>query len=195
MSNLELLEEKVDALYSAQNPERAEWADWLYQNHIFVVADYGVRLAEQFAAKPELVAAASLLHDIADAVTSRFDAQHSTRSSELAKQLLSESGFSDEEISVVVEDAIRFHSCRDGQAPVSIEGRVMAAADALAHLKTDFYQYGVSMMQKDKSIDEIKKWALPKIERDFKEKIFDDGIRQTVADDYERVKAFINNLE
>jgi hypothetical protein len=43
------------------------------------------------------------------------------------------------QIELVVDDAIRLHSCYDGNRPASLEGQALAAADALAHLKTDFY--------------------------------------------------------
>ena len=119
-----LFENKVRQLYEAKHPTRTDWADWLYQHHVFIVADYANRLARQYGADSELVIAASILHDIADAVMSRFHENHATESLTIARALLQESGFSNKEISIIVDDAIAKHSCYDGDQSMSLEGKV-----------------------------------------------------------------------
>lgn len=185
---LKRLKGSIDQLYLAKHPERGDWADWLYADHIFVVAEYAGELAARYGAKKDLAMAAGMLHDIADAVMSRFDSRHEAESVKIARQFLGESGFSDEEIRIVVDDAIRFHSCHDEAIPSSPEGKVMATADALAHLKTDFYPHAVELRKQRMSMDEIRAWALPKIERDFQAKIRFDEVREAVRPDYERLK-------
>jgi putative nucleotidyltransferase with HDIG domain len=194
MSPLETLKSKVTALYESKNPDRANWADWLYTKHVFVVARYADELAKRFGANPELAAAAGMLHDIADAVTKREDPKHEAESISIARKFLSESGFSSEEIAIVVDDAIRFHSCQGSDAPQSLEGKVMATADALGHLKTDFYDFALDFFKQKHPIPEIKNWALPKIERDYRKKIFFEDIRQETTTDYERAKALFSTL-
>ena len=39
MNRIEILKQKVVDLYEAKNPERADWADWFYENHVFLVAE------------------------------------------------------------------------------------------------------------------------------------------------------------
>ena len=53
---------------------------------MFVVADYAKELNERFKGRDNLAEAAALLHDIADAVMSRFDEGHEEKSLELARQ-------------------------------------------------------------------------------------------------------------
>lgn len=137
-----LLENKVRQLYEAKHPTRTDWADWLYQHHVFIVADHADQLAKQHGADRELVVAASILHDIADAIMSRFHENHTTESLTMARTLLQESRFSNQEISIIV-DAIAKHSCHDGDQPMSLEGKVLATADAMAHLTTDFYIHAI----------------------------------------------------
>lgn len=194
MPRLELLKQKISSLYLIKKEGRADWADWLFEHHIFVVAEYAKNLSARFGGHEELAVAASLLHDVADAVMSRFDERHENESLQLARVLLTESGFSTEEISLVVDDAIRFHSCFNGSAPLSLEGKIMATADALAHLKTDFYKYAISRMKTAKSEEEIKAWGLKKIDRDFNDKIQFEEIRADVRSDYERLNTMFINL-
>ncbi|NTW15505.1 MAG: HD domain-containing protein [Candidatus Moranbacteria bacterium] len=189
MKKIDFLKDKVCQLYEAKNPDRADWADWLFQNHVFVVVNYAEAIAKKIQAKEELAMAAGMLHDIADAEMSRFDERHTKRSQEIAETLLKDAGFPDREIATVI-DAINHHGCRDGKVPVTSEGKVMATADAVAHLSTKFYDYARKAMGRaGKSSEEIASWALSKIERDYNDKIFFDEVRTEVLKDYERVKA------
>lgn len=188
MPRIEKLTAKIDALYQAKDSNRADWADWLYENHIFVVAGYAEKLADRFHANKELAMAAGMLHDIADAVMARENPQHEVESLVIARRLLKESDFTEEEIKTVVDDAIRFHGCHGDDMPQTMEGKVMATTDALAHLSTDFYDHALEVFQKESSMEEITSWALPKIERDYRKKIFFDEVREEATDDYERVK-------
>lgn len=197
MSRIEQVKRKVDELYQARNAGRADWADWLYMHHVFVVADYARQLAERFHADQSVAVAAALLHDIADVVMKRDNSWHEEESMIIARKLLQETGFSDEEITVIVDDAIRLHSCCGDEAPKSLEGRILAAADALAHLKMDFYRTelndpAVRMISGRETFEEIKLWALPKIDRDFYKKISFDEVREETRPDYEGLKEFFS---
>lgn len=180
MTRLEKLEEKIRELYSAKNKDRADWADWLYENHIFQVADIAGKLAEKYGGNKELAIASALLHDIADAVMKRENPEHEEKTRETAKSLLENSDFTDEEIKIVVDDALRFHSCRDIERPQSLEGKVMAAADAVVHLQSDFYGHAKAFMGREK--------ILEKIDRDFNNKIAFEEVRESVKPDYEKLK-------
>lgn len=188
MTKLDQVREKVQTLYSEKNPHRADWADWLFKNHVFVVADNAKRLAEKYGADAELSAAAALLHDIADARMTRSDPEHEATSLKMARQILEEVGYSDDQIRLVVDDAIRYHSCHDGHKPESLEGLVLATADSLAHLKTDFYVYAAWAFGKDGTLEQLKAWALKKIDRDLHDKISFDDERHDAQSDYEAVK-------
>lgn len=194
MHRLATLKEKIDALYQARHEGRAEWADWLYTDHVFLVADEAGRLADRFGADKELAMAAGMLHDIADAVMSRFNPMHSEESKRIARGLLTEAAFAPDEIKTIVDDAITLHSCRDGQLPMTLEGKVMATADAVIHLTSDFYDRATRERRITQSPEEIRAWALPKIERDFHTKILFDDVREEVRDAYETRKAFFNLL-
>jgi uncharacterized protein len=190
MDRLSRLKNKVDELYQAKNESRAKWADWLYGTHVFTVANEAGVLAERFHAEKELAMAAGMLHDIADAVVSREDPGHEETGARIAKEFLQDSGFADDEIGIIVDDAMKFHGCHGGNMPQTLEGKVMATADAVVHLTSDFYGHCVDVLKKEMSVHGIRKWALPKLERDFNDKIFFDEIRTAVRPDYEKLKIF-----
>ena len=165
MTKLDKLEEAVKKLYEAKNPERDGWADWMVDNHVFLVADYATDLANRFGANTDLARAAALLHDIADCKMSRMDPGHEDESLKMARELMIQSGYTEEEISLVVDDAIRYHSCHDGKSPESIEGKILATADSMAHLKTNFYIHAAWAFGKTKTLQQLKERILKKIKR------------------------------
>lgn len=192
MSRITKVKQQVDALYQAKNPSRDDWADWLYEKHVFAVSDEAEILAARFGANKDLVMAAGMLHDIADAVMKRFDEKHESQSLVIAREILQKSGFSTEEIQLVVDDAIALHSCRDGKSPSSLEGRMMATADAVVHLKSDFYEIALGKMREEKRpLEKIRAWARKKIEKDFHDKILFEEIKEEVRTDYEKLKETI----
>ncbi len=196
MNRVELLKQRIDALYLDKNTSRAkDWADYLHTGHVFKVADKARELAERFNANTELAVAAAMLHDIADAVMPREDPRHEHESIKIARSYLRASGFTDEEIAVIVDDAIKYHSCRDGEAPRSLEGRVMATADAVVHLQTDFYDFAVqNFTARGEAPANIAEWGLEKTERDFNKKIFFPEVQDEVRPDFERERRRFGSL-
>lgn len=183
------LRRKVEELYQSQVPERAEWADWLFAHHVFVVAENARELSKRYGVDNDLAEAAAMLHDIADAVMSRFADEHEGESMRIAREMLEKSGYSEEAKKIIVDDAIAYHACKNGEIPQTMEGKIMATADAMAHLQTEFYKFAKEMREKQGTAEEVKQWALPKIEHDYHEKIFFDEIREELKEDYKRAEA------
>ena len=92
-----------------------------------------------------------------------------------------------------MDDAIRFHSCHNGNVPQMPEGKVLATADALAHLKRDFYDHAIETFRADKaSVEDMKKWVFSKLERDFNAKILFAEVKEETRPDYEKLKTFFS---
>ena len=177
-------------MYEAKDPARADWADWLYEHHVFVVAARAKVLAQRYGADVELAQVAALLHDIADTKMKRFEAGHEEESLKIARECMQKSGYEPTEVSLVVDDAIKLHSCRNGQRPKSKEGLVLATADALAHVTTDYYIIATQILGREgATLEEIKAWVLKKNEKDFVKKICFDDVRKEVRPSYELIKA------
>jgi putative nucleotidyltransferase with HDIG domain len=188
MNKLEQVQAKVRELYLSKDPNRDGWTDWLYENHVLVVARNAHELAKKYEASEELSEVAALLHDIADVKMARVDPNHEETSLDIARQVMTEAGFTDDEITLVVDDAIRYHSCHGDERPKSKEGQILATADSLAHLQTDFYIYATWAYGRTRSLEELKDWALKKIERDLNNKISFEDEREAARPDYDMIK-------
>lgn len=188
MSKLDKLKGKVAELYHQQHIDRAAWADWLYPHHVLIVAYYAKHFAKKYGANEELSEVAALLHDIADCKMKRDNPKHEDVSLKMARELMEEFGYSEDEIKLAVNDAIRYHSCHDNERPNSKEGLVLATADSLAHLKTDFYIFATHKLGQDSTLEEVKHWVLKKIERDLNNKISFEDEKQDARPDYELIK-------
>lgn len=187
------LEKRVIELYESKNPGRADWADWLFENHVIIVADTASLLAKKYNANEAVARTSALLHDIADAVMKRNDSGHEEKSLSMAKELLDGSEMNEDDKKIILEDALPFHGCRDGKYPKTLEGRILSSADAMAHFQTDFYLYFLWASYPDNSFLDTKEIVLKKIDRDFQEKIQFDEEREVVKPDYEALRHLLRS--
>lgn len=192
MTHTEQLEQLVYDAYAAHYPGHDEWTDWLAAHHLPFVADKAVALARRFGADPDLARAGALVHDIADINMSRFADGHDEASLTIGHDLMQQAGFGTEDIALVVDDAVRHHACHGGRAPDSLEGKVLAAADAMAHLQTDFYIFATWFKGRSRTLEEAKSWTLKKLERDFHDKLQLAGLQDELRVDYELIKALFS---
>lgn len=192
MSAIETIRTQVAELYQRNNPASDIWADWLYEHHVLVVAQYAREVAERHGVDPDKCEAVALLHDIGDAVTSRHDTAHEQVSLDTAEKLLVAAGYDGATIRRLVDDALSFHSCHGDKRPQSDEGKVLATADALAHFLTDFYVFAQDNIVKDRGVEAFRRWAAEKIERDYYVKIFYDNERAAVTPAYEKLQHLVN---
>jgi putative nucleotidyltransferase with HDIG domain len=194
MKPIEKLRREVHQLYSEKRSGRADWADWIYDKHVILVGDEARKIAQEYGGNPDLAEAGGLLHDIADAVMKREDPEHERESLRIARELLHKTGFSDEEVVTVVDDAIAKHGCHGDVRPATLEGKAMAAGDGVVHLVSDFYQIAEEGRLGHESPQEVAEWALPKLDRDFSNKIAYDKLREEVRPHYERLSAHFQDL-
>lgn len=105
-------------------------------------------------------------------------------------KVLKQASYSPAEITQVMDEVIAPHSCKDGEFPTTLEGKVMATADALAHLNTDFYvQFAWKHLPDGKTYPEFLQWVAEKIERDFNAKIFFDEVKVEIEPRYQALKS------
>lgn len=193
MQRLDSLRQKVDELYKANNSNADVWIDWGYKNHVLVVAELSEKIATQYKANVEFCVAGALLHDIADAVMSRWSPDHEQESLSIAKRLLRENSFSEDEVSFIIDEVIKPHGCKE-ISPTKLEGKVLATADGAAHFITDFYplfcwrHYG----PKD-DYGTFRDWVSKKIEKDYTKKFFFDEVKKEITPKYEAVRMLFGN--
>lgn len=192
--NLEKLRNLVEKQYKQKNPNRDDWCDWLYTNHVLWVADKTEEFCERFDADKNIAIAAALVHDIADTVMQRKDDGHEQKSLEIGRKLCRESGYSDEQTTVIIDDIALKHSCRNEVVPESKEGKLMAEADACSHYMTDFYLHAFNNGSGFGDYEWMLKWARNKIEKDFNQKIFHDEIREELRPAYDAWKLIFSGI-
>ncbi|MBI2578764.1 MAG: HD domain-containing protein [Candidatus Aenigmarchaeota archaeon] len=148
------------------------------------------KIADEVGANAETVILSALFHDIARVWGVQRDPDLMDKSLETTEEIMARHGYSTAEIQAV-KDAIIPHSCRDGMKPYTEEGRVLATADALAHLMTDFYfaLWENHWLAGNMTFDDYVAWALKKIERDFHRKIFYDKWRKIAERKYNDLKS------
>jgi hypothetical protein len=167
---------------------------WMWRNHTQWVADKAKQLAEKYHASAEKAYCAALLHDLGDSRYERGHANFETWSWETGKEILKKAGFKKKDRDDILE-AIRTHSCHPGHLPTAIEGKILATADGMWHLQTNFFPVICYMNRPDTthSYDEWSQWFSGKIERDFGPKIFFDDERAEVKKDYEALLRVFGN--
>lgn len=177
---------KLNTLVAAayQNSDQ-DFGQWMWQHHVPVVAAKALELSQEYSADTDLAVAGALLHDFGDAFVHRFDPTHAAVSRSKAKPLLQKAGYTKAEATEVFEVVIAPHSCKDGVLPITVEGKVLATADAIAHLTTDFYlQFAWKHLPEGKTYDEFRQWVTQKIDRDFRVKIQFESIQDELISRY-----------
>lgn len=186
MNRLEKVRKEVKELHEKSSDECMRI--WFFEGHVDVVADYCKEISRKVGANPEISILGALFHDIARVWGVNKDPELMNKSLEKTEEIMKKYNYNTEEIQKV-KDAILTHSCR-GKLPKTEEGRILATADALAHLMTDFYFIIPfnGWLTAAKDFEGYKKWLLEKIERDFHKKIFYSEYKKMAKNRYEALK-------
>ena len=183
MDRLEKIKESIQLLYSKGS------FDWFFPLHVEAVVTFSKEIAQREKANEELCVLAALCHDLAYAWNIGDEPRLTQESLQKTEELMKEAGYSKEDIEEVKNIQL-CHGCHD-KLPETLEGKVLATADALAHLMTDFYLVVPTMIDRLREIKAFKKWAKEKIERDFHKKIFFEEDRKRARKRYEALKTLL----
>jgi len=192
MEKREIVLNEVSELYAVATTSMGKW---MWRNHTQWVANKAEELAKKYKADVEKVYCAALLHDLGDSRYERGHADFDTWSWNTGKAILKKAGFRKAERDAILE-AIRTHSCHPGHLPATIEGEVLATADGMWHLQTNFFPVICYMNRPENThdYDEWQKWFNGKIERDFNMKIFFDDEKEEVREDYDALMKVFGNV-
>lgn len=118
MSKHQKVAELVEKAYKSSSQD---FAQWMWQNHVSVVAKKTEELAQRFGANADIAVAGAWLHDFGDAFMYRFDEGHEVTSVTKGVEVLQQAGYTQTEIDQVMKQVIEPHSCNDGNLPNTTE--------------------------------------------------------------------------
>ncbi len=99
-------------------------------DHTRRVLSISLQIGKEMDARIRILYAAALLHDVGRPREEKTGVSHAAISGEMSRKVLSEAGYTPQEIESVVA-AIRTHRFSEGLRPVSLEGMILSDADKL----------------------------------------------------------------
>lgn len=178
---------------------------WFYKEHVLVVEKLAMDLCDKYPeANRDAVTLMVWFHDIGRAHGHNED--HDLYGADYARKLLGENEFNQDFVDLIA-DACITHSCDENGKPESLEGKILATADALSHFHNGFYLRILSSWSRKvnpKHYSELadkfdyqflKKKLLAKINRDLNEKIFFEEIKETIMPMYKAWQKVIEEVK
>lgn len=175
----------VISIHSFSDIETKEFYKYFWGIHIKPVIEYSKQMAKKYKADINVVWLGALLHDVA-----RLDdvEPHDEIGSKKAYDLLIKKGF-DKNLAEKVKNVVLKHCCRN-YPPETLEEKIVASADAMAHFLPPFYLW--IEKYSNKNFSENLEKNNKKIDRDYTEKIFFDDEKKMVQDQYTILKKWFN---
>lgn len=174
-----------EAAYSENN----EFTYTVWNYHILPVAEHALNLGKKLKADLEILELASLLHDYAGLKHYKYYKKHHIYGAKFAGEILKDLAYPKQKILQVQECIL----CHRGSVPLAkrtIEAKILASADAMAHITEIadifFLAYGVHGLETYEGCQWIKR----KLSRSW-EKIMPKG-KEIVEDDYQLFIRIIN---
>lgn len=170
--------------------DKFEENDWKY--HMLPVVKYAKELAKAYKVDKELVELAALLHDIGR-VNIKHDEDHHIVGLPEAEKILKKFDYS-KEIIKEVKHCVASHRTSKGSKPKTMVAKIVANADAMAHLDILPVFFWWRKSRKNYTFEETVKWVKNKIEKDWKKKITLPEAKKISRNKYEAIKLLLNSL-
>lgn len=159
----------------------------IFDFHLLGVEKWAKELLKELPeADEEVVMLGVWLHDLQR--IRGLEGDHAEVGAIEAEKVLKQFGYSDEIIEHVKEMVLA-HRCDDDLLPQTLEGKILASADAMSHYFNDFY-LGLAISGK-RDLPSFKKWALEKLDRDYNKKIFFDFARKKIEKRHRVLQEFL----
>lgn len=163
MINIQKIKKQVEQECKANK----KLPEWFYLDHLLMVEKNSIwLLKQQTKADKEVVLLGVWLHDLQRVRGLKGD--HQTVGASEAVKVMKEYNYGSDMIKKV-KAIILTHSCSK-KRPISLEGKILATADAMSHYYNDFYLRIAVTGQRD--LKEFKAWVIEKLDRNYNKKIF-----------------------
>lgn len=157
-----------------------------WTDHVLTVVKYATTLGKELKADKEIVELAALLHDIG--VVKGDSKNHHISGMEEAEKILKKFNYPQTKIENV-KHCIFAHRASKSIKRKTIEAKVIASADAMAHFDEIPQLFESAFTRFKMNPDEGKRWILEKLKRDWKKLI--PEARKLVRDKYNAAKLLL----
>lgn len=174
-----------DACHARDNKFKSS----VWQFHILPVVEHSLVLGKKFKADLEILELAALLHDYAGLINKRYYKDHHLHGARLVKKILTDLDYPKEKI-IHIQDCIISHRASVRIKPKTIEAKIIASADAMAHITelVDLFYltFGVHKFKTKKGAI----WLRDKLKRSWS-KIMPEG-KKIIKEDYKTAIKILN---
>lgn len=147
-------------------PQRKKLLEHFWMHHIIPVVAYSLEMADRYGADKEIVHLGALLHDMALVE----DAEpHDEIGAQKAFDFLI-INWAERETAEKVRDIVLRHRCKV-YVPETLEEKIVATADALAHFFPDFHGSGALEIAREDHA-QMRILDIEKLEREYANKVF-----------------------
>lgn len=178
---------KIKKLIKEESLKEKGIPRWFFSAHLEGVEKFAKILLKRFpAANKEVVMLAVWLHDLQRIRGLKGD--HAKVGAGEAEKVLKSFKYPSHTV-LAVKEVILTHCCDKNNLPRTVEGKILACADAMAHYINDFYLL-VALTGK-RNLSEYKDWALKKIKHDYTQKICFPFARKLIAEQHKIILKFL----
>lgn len=159
-----------------------------WDHHIELVYKISTSICDEYGANYDIVALASLLHDVASITNKEYAENHHIIGAEIAQEILSKYDISEEKIELIKKCILNHRGSRlvEKTTPEEV---CIADADAMAHFYSVPSLLRMVYVEKNMSIDEGADFVYSKLQRSYN-KLSEKG-KKIITPQYEASKILI----
>jgi uncharacterized protein len=161
--------------------------------HIEFVVKFSEILAGKLNADKEICIISAYLHDIG-----RYFVQskaHEEVGAIKAEEILNKLNYPEQKIKQVKECILKHSTRTPDKDRKNIEEKILANADAMAHIEAAYYIIAVPYLYRGKSFEQGFYWFKKKIDRDYNGKLTLQEAKKLIKPKFFRLLMFINDFE
>ncbi|EKD58279.1 MAG: hypothetical protein ACD_56C00159G0008 [uncultured bacterium] len=170
------------------NPQRKKLLEHFWMHHIIPVVAYSREMADRYGADKDIVHLGALFHDMA--LIEDAEPHDEIGAQKTFDFLII--NWAERETAEKVRDIVLKHRCKL-YMPETLEEKIVATADALAHFFPDFHGSGASLVAREDHA-QMRILDIEKLEREYADKVFFEAekkIFQQVMRDFR--ESYYNN--
>jgi len=180
--------QKIRQMVSEKAKKGDEFSEFFFTYHVSVVVKYALALARKLGADREVVEIAAWLHD--STIGTHGNKEHNITGAQEAERLMRKLGYPENKIKMVAH-AIISHRCKKGYFPRTLEAKILATADAVAHLDTFMFLPWIAK-RNGLGVKETFEWIAEKFDRDWEKKIFFPQTKKSVRGKFQTRKKLLD---